>query len=259
MANLPPGSQGHILGTDNLGRDLIGLLLWGARTSLLVGLCSAFCAVTIGSLWGAISALSRPFMQAVMMRVVDILLSVPNIILLLVIDALVLELPWQKWLPNNLANTLGITNYSNGFIPLLTIIIVISSTTWLEVSRLTAARIKTIMSDQYVEAAVTNGLDFWQIIFKHLLPNAANIIVLEGTLLVADAILSEAGLSFLGLGLGPNMPSWGSMLNGAQKNIIAGNWWSALAPGLFITLTVFAIQMTALGKSRTFTVRLKAQ
>jgi peptide/nickel transport system permease protein len=241
--NTAIGTNGHFLGTDALGRDVLGLLLWGARTSLLVGLCSAAAAVSIGSLWGAFSALAGGIVEAIMMRLIDVLLAVPSIILLLLAAALVNDFPYQKFLPSYLLNLLGITSYSNGLMPLLTVIVIISATTWLEVARLTSARIKSVLSEEYVKAAVVAGLSFWQLTIKHLLPNAGNIIAVEASLLVADAILSEAGLSFLGLGIGPSTPSWGSMLNSAQQSLLVGNWWSVVAPGMIITITVLAIQL----------------
>ncbi|PWT97148.1 MAG: hypothetical protein C5B53_08470 [Candidatus Melainabacteria bacterium] len=242
-ANLPLLADGHFLGTDALGRDLASLLIWGARTSLLVGLCSALAAITIGSLWGSVSALSGGLVEAFMMRLVDVLLAVPNIVLLLFVAALINDLPYRHFLPAFLIDLLGITSYSNGLLPLLTVIVIISATTWLEVARLTSARIKSILSEDYIQAAVAQGLSFWQLTIKHLLPNAATIITVEGSLLVADAILSEAGLSFLGLGIGPATPSWGSMLNSAQQSLLLGNWWSVVAPGVMITGTVLGIQL----------------
>jgi peptide/nickel transport system permease protein len=242
IANTPPGFGHHLLGTDNLGRDVMGLLIWGARASLTVGFISALAALAIGSLWGAIGALAGGSLEAFMMRIVDVLLAVPSLILLLVVDALVADLPLQKILPPFALHLLGINNYSNGCLPLLTVIIVISATAWLECARLTCARVKVIMSEEYIEAALTCGADFWRLIVRHLLPNSANIILVEGLLLVADAILSEAGLSFLGLGLGPSTPSWGSMLANAQESLLQGNWWSVLAPGAMITTCVLCIQ-----------------
>jgi len=240
--NLPPGSSGHLLGTDNLGRDLLSLAAWGARASLLVGLCSAFTAVLIGSIWGATSAFAGGIIDALLMRTVDVLLSIPSIILLLVIDALLADVPFGKILPAQIVSILGITSYSSGFLPLFTVVLVISSTTWLEAARLTRSRVQTIMSEEYVSAAKALGLDNWSIILKHLLPNASNIILVEATLLVSDAILIEAGLSFLGLGLGPATPSWGGMLNNAQSNLLSGNWWSVFIPGSLIAMTVLSIQ-----------------
>jgi peptide/nickel transport system permease protein len=240
--NLAPGASGHFLGTDYLGHDIFGLAVWGCRASLLVGLCSALAAVMFGSFWGAISAFAGGFIEEIMMRIVDVLLAIPTIIFLLVVEAFIIAFPYNKLLPVPILRLLGITSYSNGLLPLITIIIVISSTSWLESARICSARIKTIRSEEYIDAARVAGQNFWQILTRHLLPNAANIILIEGTLLVADAILMEAGLSFLGLGLGPATPSWGSMLNGAEASIIQGNWWSVIVPGFLVTMTVMSIQ-----------------
>jgi peptide/nickel transport system permease protein len=241
--NLAPGTGGHFLGTDNLGHDIFGLAAWGCRASLLVGLCSALAAVMFGSFWGAISAFAGGLIEEIMMRIVDVLLAIPTIIFLLVVEAFIIAFPYNKLLPAWILSLLGITSYSNGLLPLITIILVISSTSWLESARICSARIKTIRSEEYIDAARAAGQNFWQILTRHLLPNTANIILIEGTLLVADAILMEAGLSFLGLGLGPATPSWGSMLNGAQSGLIQGNWWSVVIPGLLVTMTVMSIQL----------------
>ncbi len=241
--NLAPLASGHFLGTDNLGRDIFALAAWGCRASLLVGVCSALTAVTFGSFWGAISAFAGGLIEEIMMRIVDVLLAIPTVVFLLVVEAFIIAFPYDKLLPAWILHLLGITSYSNGLLPLITIIIVISSTSWLEAARLCSARIKSLRTEEYIDAALVAGQSFWQILTRHLLPNTANIILIEGTLLVADAILMEAGLSYLGLGLGPATPSWGSMLNGAQLSLIQGNWWSVLVPGLLVTMTVMSIQL----------------
>jgi len=243
ICDLPPGSDHHLLGTDHLGRDVLSLSMWGARASLTVGICSALIAVTLGAFWGATSAFAGGLTDALLMRVVDVCLSVPGIILLLVADALLADLPYRQMLPKAVLDVLGINSYSDGALPILTVIIVISVTTWLEAARLTRARVLSTKTEEFIIAAEAIGLGDFAIIVKHLLPNASNIIFLEGTLLVSDAIQIEAGLSFLGLGLGPSTPSWGSMLNSAQVNLLAGNWWSVVVPGSLIAITVLAIQL----------------
>jgi peptide/nickel transport system permease protein len=163
--------------------------------------------------------------------------------LLLIARALVSDVPYRQMMPAPLLHALGINSYSDGLLPVITVILVIASTTWLETARVTRARVQSLKSEEFIEAAKSVGLSTWGIVLKHLLPNAANIIFLEGTLLVSDAILIEAGLSYLGLGLGPSMPSWGSMLNSAQANLLANNWSSVLVPGTLISLTVLSVQL----------------
>jgi peptide/nickel transport system permease protein len=244
--NFSPFDLEHFLGTDDLGRDIFGLAVWGSRASLMVGLSSAFAAVMFGSFWGGLSAILGGYLEEIMMRAVDVLLAIPTIILLLVVEAFIAAFPFDRLLPMPVLRLFGITDYSNGLLPMITVIAVISASSWLESARLTSARIKTLLSEEYIDAAVVAGQNFWQILTSHLLPNSANIIFVEGTLLVADAILMEAGLSFLGLGLGPAMPSWGSMLNGAQASLIQGNWWAVVVPGILITMTVMSIQVLCL-------------
>jgi peptide/nickel transport system permease protein len=241
--NFPPGTNSHFLGTDHLGRDVLSLAVWGARASLMVGICSALIAATLGAFWGATSAFAGGLLDTLLMRVVDVFLAVPGIILLLVAEALLADLPYRAILPTPVLDVLGINSYSNGALPILTIVLVISVTTWLEAARLTRARVQSLKNEEFITAAEAAGLGAFAIIIKHLLPNAANIIFLEGTLLASDAIQIEAGLSFLGLGLGPSTPSWGSILNGAQANLLVGNWWSVVVPGSLIAITVLAIQL----------------
>lgn len=243
VANLPPASAEHWLGTDNLGRDILAQALWGARSSLIVGLFAAGIAVSIGSLWGALSAIAGGIIDTIMMRAVDGLLSIPSIILLLAINSVVTSPHLIEHVPAFLLQPLRITSYSSGLVPLFTVIVVISATTWLEAARIARARIQVIKSEEYVSAARSIGAGISRLLFKHLLPNAAPVLLVEAALLVSDAVLMEAGLSYLGLGLGPSTPSWGGMLSSAQNSLIQGNWWSVFVPGFLITVTVASVTL----------------
>lgn len=242
-ANLPPGSAQHWLGTDGLGRDVMAQALWGARSSLIVGLFAAGIAVTIGSLWGALSAIAGGIVDSVMMRAVDGMLSIPSIILLLAINSFMTSPHLIEHVPSFLLEPLRITSYSSGLVPLFTVIVVISATTWLEAARIARARIQVIKSEEYVSAARSIGGGVARLLFRHLLPNAAPVLLVEAALLVSDAVLMEAGLSYLGLGLGPSTPSWGGMLTSAQNSLIQGNWWCVFVPGFLITSTVAAVTL----------------
>jgi ABC-type dipeptide/oligopeptide/nickel transport system permease subunit len=138
---------------------------------------------------------------------------------------------------------LGVNNYSYGLMPLVLVIIVISATSWLEAARIARAKVLALRGEEYLIAAKSLGAGTMRTIFNHLLPNAASVLLVEATLLVSDAVLMESGLSFLGLGLGPATPSWGTMLSAAQLSLMEGNWWSVFIPGVLITMTVGAISL----------------
>jgi peptide/nickel transport system permease protein len=142
---------------------------------------------------------------------------------------------------------LKVTSFSSGYLPLFTVIVVISATTWLEAARISRSKIQSILLQEYISSARALGIGVVRMLFRHLLPNAAPVLLVEATLLVSDAILMEAGLSFLGLGLGPSTPSWGSMLTSAQSSLIEGNWWAVVVPGLLITITVVGVNLVGEG------------
>ncbi len=245
--NLPPNSPGHLFGTDYLGRDVFAETIWGSRASLIVGLFAALIAVSFGSIWGSLSAFAGGIIDTIMMRTVDGLLSIPSIILLLALNSLLSAPGIVATLPPPMLSFLHITSYSFGDLPIVTVVAVISATTWLEAARISRAKITSVKSEEYIEAATALGMSTRRMLFRHLLPNAASVLMVEATLLVSDAVLMESGLSFLGLGLGPANPSWGSMLSAAQISLTQGNWWAVFIPGLLITLTVGAVNLIGEG------------
>lgn len=246
-ANVPPFSDGHFLGTDSLGRDVLAMALWGARTSLALGLVAAMLAVSFGTLWGAVSSLIGGFIDTVMMRIVDGLLAIPPLILLLALSALVNGPAFADTLPQAVLSSLNVTSYSLGLLPFVTVISVIAATSWLEAARIAHSKISAIQLEEYIEAARALGASTSHTLFRHLVPNASRIILIQATLLISDAIVMEAGLSFLGLGLSPDTPSWGTMLRQASSDLFLGNWWAPMVPAALISLTVLAVEL--LGES----------
>lgn len=257
--NIPPFNYGHFLGTDHLGRDLFSQALWGARASLFVGIVSACLASAFGSIWGALSALLGGKLDMIMMRFVDGMLAIPGIVLILLFQSLVSTPTLVNELPNWLKQVLHVNDYSFGYLPVVVVIIIIAATSWLEAARLTRAQVLSIMSEDFILAAEATGLSNMQMLFKHLMPNAKNIIAAETTLLVSDAVLMEAGLGFLGLGLGPDTPSWGHMLGTAQAGLIEGNWWSASVPGILIAALVLSVNLLGQKTIQTRSHRVAAQ
>lgn len=225
---LPPCFQdasqcgGHQLGTDEVGRDLLSRLLFGARISLTVGLSAVIMEVIIGTILGAVSGYYGGWIDYVIMRVTDVFLSIPLLPLLLVLTAIVAASSTKASL------SFGV------------IVIIIGALSWPTVARLVRASFLSLREREFAEAARALGNNDRRIIFRHLLPNAVAPIVVQATLDVAGVIITESTLSFLGLGIQPPTASWGNMLANAQSNLSIA-WWAAVFPGLCILVTVLSI------------------
>ncbi len=225
---LPPCFQaaaqcgGHSLGTDEVGRDLFSRLLYGARISLTVGLFAVLMELLIGTTLGAIAGYYGGWVDYGLMRVTDVFLSIPLLPLLLVLTAIVAA------------------SSSKAALSFGVIVIIIGGLSWMAVARLVRASFLSLREREFAEAARAVGNNDGRIIFRHLLPNAIAPIVVQGTLDVANVIILESGLSFLGLGIQPPTASWGNMLANAQSNLSIA-WWAAVFPGLCILVTVLAI------------------
>lgn len=212
---ISPGA-GHLLGTDQLGFDLIGRLMVGGQTSIEVGLAAAFIATTFGVLYGAVSGFFGGFLDAVMMRIVDAVLAVPGLFLLLFLAVV--------WSP----------------VTLFTLIIVVAIVAWLIPARLVRAETLTLRTREYVQAVKMMGGGGTRIVFRHIIPNAIGTIVVNATFQVADAILLVAALSFLGLGIPPPATNWGGMLSDGVNYYADGYWWLIYPAGIAIVITVVA-------------------
>lgn len=225
---LPPCFQnaaqcwGHPLGTDEVGRDLLSRLLFGARISLMVGLFAVLMEVIIGTTLGAISGYYGGWVDWLIMRVTDVFLSIPLLPLLLVLTAIVAA-----------SSSKAALNFS-------VIVLIIGALSWMSVARLVRASFLSLREREFAEAARAVGNRDGRIIFRHLLPNAVAPIVVQATLDVAGVIVLESTLSFLGFGIQPPTASWGNMLSNSQSNLQTA-WWAAVFPGLCILATVLAI------------------
>ena len=202
----------HPFGTDELGRDYFSRILYGARVSLLVGLASMVMATLIGSLIGFLSAYIGGTLDAVLMRLIDLISSVPSLVLTTVLAALL----------------------KSG---LLTIIIIISFFTWMSIARLVRAESLSLKERDYVKYAQFLGFKPLSIIRRHILPQVFPTIIVGATSVVASAIMMESTLSFLGLGIQPPQSSWGSLLQNAQSYLQLAPYM-AILPGLLIILTI---------------------
>ena len=216
----PPGKT-HWLGTDELGRDLLSRIIWGSRVSLKVGVVAVSIALMIGILVGSVAGFYGGKVDAVLMRFVDIMLAFPTFFLILAVIA-ILE-------PN-----------------IYTIMAVIGVTGWMDVARLVRAEFLSLKERDFVDAGRAIGISNARLIFRHILPNALSPVFVAATFGVAGAILTESGLSFLGLGVQPPDPSWGNILTSGKDNIEIA-WWLSLYPGLAILITVLSYNLVGEG------------
>ncbi len=230
-ANLSP-SLSHPLGTDPAGYDMLGRLMLGGQSSLELGLAVAAIATLIGGSWGAIAGFVGGFLDAVMMRVVDALLSIPTLVLLLILATI--------FTPN-----LGL------------LIIILSSLSWLVTSRLVRGEALSIRVLDYVQAARLVGGTRRRIIYRHIIPNALGVIVVQSAFEVANAILAVAYLSFLGLGIPPPHASWGGILSQGLNYLYDGYWWLIYPAGIAIVITVLAFSFVGEAARDALDVRLQ--
>lgn len=207
----------YIFGTDEMGRDIFARILYGGRISITIGVLSMFTSAFIGVIYGSISGYFGKTIDRYMMRFLDIMLSIPSLIIMTLIQAL-----FQSHSINS-------------------IVFVIAITSWMNIAKIVRSEVLEIKSREFVLASKIMGGEFWHITIKHLIPNFIPAIIYMATINCANAIMAESTLSFLGLGLPIEVASWGSMLMNAQKSILLNKWWVSFFPGLFMIATIFCI------------------
>ena len=211
------GNASHVLGTDQVGRDILSRMIHGARVSLMVGVAAVLVSLTVGVTLGLMSGFLQGRVDTVIMTVVDVTLSFPQLLLALAFVA-----------------ALGPS--------LLTIIVVLGLTGWERYTRVVRAEVLALREKDFVEAARAIGASSTRTMLRHLLPNTFSSIIVMSTLQVAQAILQEAALSFLGVGTGSAYPTWGQMI-ALGRDFVTVAWWLPTFPGLAILLTVLAINL----------------
>ena len=232
-----PPSLAHPMGeTGGLQRDVLTLVINGARTSLLIGFTSMAIGVLLGTVVGAVSGYLGGLIDNLLMRIVDVMLSLPTLFVILVV---------AQFFKNQRDNVWSI-------------ILVFGVFSWMGVSRLVRSLFLSIREREFVEAAKAVGVRDRRIIFRHILPNALSPIVVSATLLIAGNIITEAAVSFLGFGVNPINPTWGNILNNARTYLLVGNWWWPAFPGIAIILTVMAVNFIGDGLRDAFDPRTRA-
>ena len=213
----PPGSPGHPLGTDQLGRDLLARVLHGARLALFIGVCTVVITALVGGLLGLVAGFAERWPSAVLMRIADVQLSFPFILLAMTINAIV---------------GLGLRN----------IILSLSAAGWVVYARVVRGEVLAIKQRDYVHAAGALGVGRARLLFRHVLPNVAPSIIVVASLQFSQFIVAEAAISFLGFGVQPPTPAWGSMLS-ESRDFLYVAWWLAAFPGIALALTALGVNL----------------
>ena len=231
-ARLPPawsegGSRAYLLGTDDQGRDILSALMYGARISLLVGLASVVLSVFVGVSLGLLSGFAGGKIDAFIMRVCDVMLSFPSILIALLIDGV-----GRAMFPN-----------AHDTLAFGVLVIAISLTGWVQYARTVRGSTMVERSKEYVQAARVIGVAPHRIMLRHVLPNVLGPVLVLATIQVAAAILTEATLSFLGVGVPPTSPSLGTLIRVGNDFLFSGEWWITIFPGAMLVLIALSVNL----------------
>ncbi|MEN8149959.1 MAG: ABC transporter permease [Planctomycetota bacterium] len=231
---LAPGEAGHLLGTDGTGRDLFARLLYGGRLSLLVGIAATLVSVVIGVTYGAISGYAGGRTDAVMMRIVDVLYSLPFLFLVI------------------LVMTLFLGPTASATARIVALLVVLGAIQWLTMARIVRGQVLSLKTREFVTAARSLGIGHFRILFRHIVPNVWGVVIVYATLTVPRVMLQEAFLSFLGLGIPEPYPSWGRLAADGVRAItpVATRGWLVLWPSVAICVTLLALNLVGEGLAK---------
>jgi peptide/nickel transport system permease protein len=231
-----PPSQSHLFGTDEIGRDIVARTIYGGQISMIIGFMAMLLSITVGTLIGVVAGYYGGVLDSVLMRATEAILSIPTLLLLLVM---------AKFFGGRIPDVLIVGREFSGSV--VVIILIIGLTSWTYLARIVRSSYLSLKEQEYVLAARAVGARDWQIMWLHILPNAMAPILVSATLGVAGAILTEAYISFLGLGVQAPTATWGTMMQGATGAITRGQWWLWFFPGMLIVLTVLSINFVGDG------------
>lgn len=231
---LQPPSAAHWFGTDSTGRDVMVRIIYGGQISLVIGVMAVGLSVTLGTLIGGIAAYLGGWVDIILMRFTEAMLSIPSLFLLIVLG---------KYLGRDV-QTITIPIIDRSFSgSVLIVVLVIGLTSWMYLARIVRANVLSLKEMDYIHASEALGASKARVFFTHLVPNTTGPIIVASTLGLAGAILSEAYVSFLGLGVQSPTASWGNMLTQAQSFILKGSWWMWFFPSMFIVYTILCINL----------------
>lgn len=239
----PPNSQ-YIMGTDNTGRDNFARIIHGGQISLIVGFTSVFISVMLGTLIGGLAGFFGGWVDSILMRFTEAMLSIPQLFLLIVLG---------KFIGRDMDNFVIFGRTISASV--IIVIVVIGLTSWMALSRIVRANVLSLKEMDYVSVSKSLGSSNLRTFFKHLIPNTMGVIIVATTLGLAGSILSEAYVSFLGLGIQPPTASWGNMLTSAQGFVQQGSWWMWVFPSVFIVFTILCVNLMGDGLRDAFDPR----
>lgn len=214
--NLPP-SAAHIFGTDNMGRDLFSMILYGGRISLFIGVLSGLISTAVAVVYGTVSGLAGRFADDLLMRFSELIMSIPQILLIIFFQAM-----WGQATVTSLSVIIGLTS-------------------WMNISKIVRSEVRQIGQSDYILAARTMEGGFWYILRRHLLPNFISSIMFMVVTNMGQAMITESTLSFLGLGMPLSTVSWGSLLSMSQEVLLTGSWHLIVIPGAVLITTLVCI------------------
>jgi peptide/nickel transport system permease protein len=248
LVRLNPPMAGHILGTDSTGRDVFNRIIYGGQISLFIGILAVALEISLGTVIGGAAAYFGGWVDSVLMRFTEAMLAIPSLFLLIVLAKFLgKDIPTIVILGRSFSGSVGI------------VVLVIGGTSWMGLARIVRANVLALKELDYITASKALGGSDLRIFFSHLIPNTVSALIVAATLGLAGAILTEAYVSFLGLGVQPPTATWGNMMEQAQSFLIRGIWWMWVFPSAFIVFTILCINLMGDGLRDAFDPRSSKQ
>lgn len=237
LANrIQPPSVSHWFGTDNTGRDQFARIIYGGQITIVIGVLAVFLQIGIGTIIGGLAAYYGGLIDSILMRFTESMLSIPSLLLLIVIG---------KYFGRDIQTLHIFGRTFSGSVPV--VVLVIGATSWMYVARIVRAEVLSLKEREFIQAATVLGAKNFRILFYHLIPNAGGSLIVATTLGLANAVIMEAYVSFLGLGVQPPTATWGNMMTQSISYIQAGLWWMWIIPGFFIVYTILCFNLVGDG------------